>query len=282
MKKTLFFIVPLLLLSFGTASAFPLYSGDSLLGGTLFEDNNIDFFVDNNRDGLLNAGDDLVSAVEFENIVDLTGGAPAYNLNTAADELVAIASIRLVDDNFAHPVLGNVWSFGEIPGTPAISVYSGGPINLDLFTAGSDPSLAGAIAAVTDGTHLWDFSLAGDLDTYWYFTPLLPAAAQPGVVAGLPSDVKVGLLNYALVNTFNSPGTLFTDLVSVFTLGGDDGFVDLRGSGDILGGLGLVNGGFARSDIDAVVNVVPEPSTFILLGAGLLGLGIMRKRSRNK
>ncbi|MBN2233387.1 MAG: hypothetical protein JW781_11310, partial [Deltaproteobacteria bacterium] len=82
MKKVLA-LVALMVLFAGSAFAysFPMYRGTPQLPGTQFEDDNLEYFVDNNGSNALDVGDYLYSAIEFTKVLDLVGGASAYDLN---------------------------------------------------------------------------------------------------------------------------------------------------------------------------------------------------------
>lgn len=263
-KLTLFLTAVFLLISFGTASALPLYNNPNAgVAGTKFEDDNLDYFEDNDNNGIISQGDVLYSAVEFTKILDISGGgAPAYSTDLATDELVAWAEIQVTS------TVGPAWTFGQNGANPMISVYTGGAINLDVLAG--DPTLAQAEAAVKDGTFLWSFSITANPATFWAFTPIDPDADDPSVVATLQDAILVGAVNYQLDQV---------DGQDIFDpLNGTFGLVDLIGSGTITGGAGLNNGAFARSDIDATVNPIPEPATMALFGIGLLSIAAVGRR----
>jgi hypothetical protein len=269
MKKVLILLVGFLLLCFGTAFAFPLYTGTAQTPGTLFEDDNLDFFVDNNNNGIIDQGDVLNSAIEFVFIKDNTDfSTPAYDLDEDADELVAWATIELLSID-----VNGTWHFGEHNNIPLVQVYTGGPTNLFF----GDPTMAEAEAAITDGTHLWDFSITDDPDTFWIFNPDVANADNPSQVQTLGTSVKVGVANYQLNQVWGDD--IFSPIIGL-NLGGD-GLVDLIGSGDLLGGGGRDNA-FATSDVDSVVNPVPEPATMSLLGFGLLAMAIVGRRVKRR
>ena len=83
----------LLIFSVGSASAFPLWNGYYQSAGTQFEDDNLDFFTDNDNDGLISVGDVLTSVIEFGNAVHLNEfglGIETVALDGTVDDLVAL------------------------------------------------------------------------------------------------------------------------------------------------------------------------------------------------
>ena len=276
MKKLLILLAALLVLSVGSASAFPLWPGHPQQASTQFEDDNLDFWTDVDKDNLISKGDVLTSVIEFgqafhfgPNYAQIPGDT--VQLDRTVDDLVALSIIEVLSVDAATGFM----TFGEYQGGAMVQFYTGGPI--DLLISDGNLDVATATAAVTDGTHLWDFSVTADADTFWNFTPIDPTLANnPAEVKLLTPVTKVGTVNYALNQVWGND--IFNDILNPAFVA-DDGLVDLIGSGDILGGFGLTYA-FARSDIDVLLNPIPEPATLTLFGFSLLGLAFVGRRRK--
>ena len=265
-----------------TAAALPFFPSNGYEPGTLFEDNDLDWHVDNNQNGIIDNGDYLISVMEFghavDNLIPIDPASP-IPLDTAGDELVAVAKIMMQDD----PSTPLQIEFAPIDATtPMVAAYNlGSSINLDIGTYSNCHDMSSCIDAVIDGTLYAEFSIA-DPDDEWFFIPSSPAWNNPSIVANADTTSKVGTVNFALsqVGGAVNLGLLSLDCGFVIACAGD-GLTNLRGSADILGGGGTsgpygATGAFATSDTD--VSIIPEPGLAALIGMGLFGFGMSRRR----
>jgi hypothetical protein len=164
-----------------------------------------------------------------------------------------------------------------------VSLYLDSTPDLDIVSTTGCGSFAECVANATDSDtgDVWlNAGFGGDADESWTAL-VIPGGLSPATVAGGADTSTFGFFNYFLSILTNNTGETFTPQSCAPICQGGDGLIDLLGSGNILGGAGLDNGAFARSDGDFQVQSIPEPSTLLLLGAGLLGLNFISRR-RNK
>ena len=287
----------------GFTSAFVLYPGTDIAASSLLEDDDVDYFIDNDNDGLISVGDVLVAPFEFGAIRDIfppiDPGSPQA-LSIDDDNLTGISTIKVKSIN---AVTGEV-QFEQSGDIPVIQIYSdtGTGVNLDTSNCGL---MAACTAAASDGDGLWaSFTIdtTADADTGWVFNPVVagaPGALDPTAIAGTSQLDKIGIANFALTLVTNNSGYDFQDFNIgaakcglLFGAGGctGDAKATLTGSADILGALFYENvydrnsnptGAFATSDADIGVSTVPVPGTIALIGLGMLGLGgFMQKRKK--
>lgn len=272
-------------LASSSANAFFLYPGLTQL-----EDDNREYLVkgagntDPTMAGIIQVGDSLRGVVKFQSILQID--APFGSQSPILPELTGIFQTEVKSITATTPGFGNiVWG----PSSAFTSVYGAGSM-VALYTGGTTldlnacPSIAACESAATDGGGGLSWLTAGfaDADDQW---SSINSNLNFGLVSTLGATTKVATINYALSLLTNNTGYLFNEValdcgIGIFACAGD-GKTDFVGSGDALGGRGLTNGYGARSDIDVLMNVVPEPGALALLGLGLAGLGFSRRQKQS-
>lgn len=245
--------------------------------------------------GTLAVGDVLFSVFEFPSYT--TGGVSSI---PAGMEITGISAIQIAS------IVGSTITFqaytGGLNAISPVDVVGGNAgqgatiavfqndlsFNLSLDFA-TDPAtncttLAQCAAEATAGTLLQVDGFFGDLDEFWQSTIIAAGGLNIATVDGLSGTSLVAAFNAAQTTIFNSSGTIGGMVIGGDTACDPSALGCIAGptlSGTVLGGSGLqTEGAFARSDFDAQkLLAVPEPTTLLLLGAGLLGLGAFRRRS---
>jgi hypothetical protein len=294
----------------GTASAgitwFP--------GVTAFQDDNLEWLYKDvsgatgtgAADGKLGVGDQLFSVIEI--VETFSPLAPLTKQAVTGGELTGLSVIE-VTGKFGG-IGGVCTALSPCTYTFGVVTSAGGMNQIVKDVTGTDFGLAaGAMAALwfdtgpatdldtvtpncisladcaTKGSNgaLWEVDgFGGDGDNLWLATGVvnddLSAVAMGNATA------KFGSYNFALDVLFNGTGQTLepTNCVPFCGTGaGADGFAGVTGSGDVLGGVGLTNGAFGRSDFDFQKQSVPEPGTLALVGLAILSMGAsLRKRVR--
>jgi len=259
---------------------------------------NVENWVDLDDDKLVSAGDIFYGIISMQNI--MSGGAEQWSASNSGtiDSLSGIFMTQVTDvfEDAGGPVhiemgavdsgldLSTLTGYGLTDANfTAVDRAAGVVLNLYTDTttayqengAGGGGTDAGKIAAdidrATDG-NLW--GSLGITDGYWYshspfYDPL-----------GLNADTILSYsgLNFVTNNTgydyqdVNDPNESESDLTV-------DMYADSKITVNAV--TGTLHWGY-QSDDPATVVVTPEPSTFILLGAGLVGAALVRRRVKMK
>jgi hypothetical protein len=258
---------------------------------TSFEDNDLDFVVDTNSNGIIDVGDRLVSVLEFQTTEGILAGQGPTSI--LPQELTAVADLTVVGISATGQLI-----FGASGATGVLSGFAAGTtvalwidstpdldvINSNCGTRAQCLVLAGLGGADAGSSLFMTIGFFGDADALWVSTPLAGGTIISTVQGGSSSQ-SFGAFSYSQQIGINNTGQIFgLQPCAPFCGIGGNGLIQVTGSGQILGGQGLTASEWtARSDNDAQVAPlqVPEPGSLVLLGAALLAAASVGARRKN-
>ncbi|TAK61285.1 PEP-CTERM sorting domain-containing protein [Methylobacter sp.] len=266
-----------------SANAFTIYPGQNLLEDDDFESQ----VVDTNGNNQLDVGDTLEGIVNITKIVGQSiPGLPFNNVLGSGTQLAAIFKTEVTSRTDIVPGFAN-YSFGTKTGETSIFKFFA--LNAETFpSSGGCTSFAACETLLTAGASAWwEFGFTGDADEEWNSTN---TPVNPDIFTGVSTSLALGNFKFALglIDKHNAPDLKLVDLDCLpgilYNCAGD-GKVQLAASGSVLGTKEILaqNPNFpytVSSDTDFHINVVPEPTSLALLGAGLFGFGFRQRKNQ--
>jgi hypothetical protein len=281
MRKKLvgIFLLGMFLLVSSTVYAVPVsnlfVNGDT----NRLSDNSAEMFIDNDSNGVLSDGDVLEGIARIDQFQYPTNAAahtfskfdPAWN-----DELTLAFSATVTHTT----LVGGIYSWDFVP-TAGFSSTANSMVKAytdsanDYGPLATPGSFAAALATATGGSLFWEFGYDPTTpDGGWH------ATAPTNDFSLLPVAGGAGEFNFALQLLTAGVGGPLAEVQSN-VLSGYAGLVELAGTGGFNGvGQGAPSWADALDELNADFTPVPEPSTIMLIGFGMIGLAtVIRKRA---